>query len=89
MNSNGKGVTNTSLILYNISEVKESENKEKKGQFDSNKTIKSKKKEKKKEGAVKEPKDRKMVEFYLNQSFLRTQEKKDIQLWRVNPSCIS
>ena len=33
MNSNGKGVTNTSLILYNISEVKESENKEKKGQF--------------------------------------------------------
>ena len=72
MNSNGKGVTNTSLILYNISEVKE-----KKGQFDANKITKSKKKEKKKEGAVKEPKDRKMVEFYLNQSFLWTQEKRE------------
>ena len=30
-----------------------------------------------------------MVEFYLNQSFLRTQEKKDSQLWRVNPSSIT
>ena len=33
---------------------------------------------KKKISAVKEPKDRTIVEFYLNQSFLRTQEKKDL-----------
>ena len=82
INSNGKGVTQTSLILYNVSESK---------QKDANKTNKSKpgKNKEKKSGIVREPKDRKMVEFYLNQSFLRTQEKIDSQLWKVNPSCIN
>lgn len=36
-----------------------------------------------------EPKDKKLIEFFLNQAFLRTQEKKDSQLWEVNPSQIT
>ena len=36
-----------------------------------------------------EPKDRIIVNFYLNQLFLRTQEKKLLQLWRVNTSHIT
>ena len=50
MNSNGEGVTRSSFLLYNVSEAI----KEKKDQ------------NKKKVTTVKEPKDRKLVEFYLN-----------------------
>lgn len=89
INSNGKGVTETSLILYNVSEVKEKKQNQD-GAGDANKA-KSKKKKKKSSALkiVKEPKDRMIIDFYLNQTFLRTQEKKDAQLWRVNPSHIT
>ena len=50
MNSNGEGVIRSSFLLYNVSEAI----KEKKDQ------------NKKKVTTVKEPKDRKLVEFYLN-----------------------
>ena len=70
INSNGKGVTETSLILYNVSEVKEKK-QNKDGDGDLNKP-KSKKKKKKSSGVVKEPKDRMIIDFYLNQTFLRT-----------------
>ena len=35
---------------------------------------------------MRDPKDRVVVNFYVNQLFLRTQENKDVQLWRVNQS---
>ena len=47
------------------------------------------KKSKKSGSLAKEPKDRKVIQFYLNHSFLRTQEKKDQKLWQVNPSNIT
>ena len=55
INSNGQGVTRSSLTLYNVSEYTKKQSKE-----DGNKV------KKKKNSAVKEPKDRTLVEFYLN-----------------------
>ena len=55
INSNGQGVTRSSLTLYNVSEYTKKQSKE-----DGNKI------KKKKNSAVKEPKDRTLVEFYLN-----------------------
>ena len=67
-NNNGKGVSETMAVLYNI---------------DSN-VEKSKVKK-----VVGEPKESDTVRFYLNQSFLRTQEKGDRQLWHAGPSVVS
>ena len=57
--SNGKGVAETSLVLYKVSEKKES-------------ATTSKKKK------IGEPKTRHYIKFFLNQSFLKTQENKEL-----------
>ena len=51
--------------------------------IDKKKEVSGKKKK------IGEPKSRHYINFLLNQSFLKTQEFKELQLWNVNPSCIS
>lgn len=71
-----KGVAQTSVTLYQVSEsIKQSGGAQKKN--DTRKLL------------VKEPRSREYATFYLNSSFLRTQEKKDVQLWNVNQSVIT
>ena len=51
--------------------------------------IKTKKNQSIQTKVVQEPRDQDFVKFYMNQSYLRTQEKKETQLWRLNPSIIN
>ena len=76
LNSNGKGIAQSSVTLYKVSEPLKSKQ--------SGDPAKSKKK-----SLIREPKTRDYANFNLNQSFLRTQENKDVQLWNVNPSMIT
>ena len=73
-NSNGRGVAYTSLVLYKVSDVQKVDKKKE--------AANTKKK-------IGEPKSRHYINFLINQSFLRTQEYKEQQLWYVNPSCIN
>ena len=73
--SNGVGVVRSQVVLYNVNEPLVSKH--------------AKKKNKVKEKLKQEPRDRDYIKFYLNQSFLRTQEQKESQLWYVNPSVIT
>jgi len=60
--SNGLGIASSQVILYSVSE---------------NLSYQRDKKNAGKKFIVKEPKEKKYVKFYLNQSYLRTQEKKE------------
>ena len=68
--SNGIGVAETSMVLYNVDADRE----------------------KAKDGTTKpanEPKDAKVVRFYLNQSYIKTQERSDTQMMHVFQSYVS
>ena len=72
-NGNGMGVAETDVILYNI---------------DSTAKKSDKANDQKVKKAVGEPKERTTCNFYINQSYLRTQEKNDHQMWHVGPSFV-
>ena len=69
--ASGKGVTETSAVLYSV---------------DGKRTDDNKLGKKKLAG---EPKERVNIGFYVNQTFLRAQEKADTQLCHVGPSFVS
>lgn len=72
---NGQGVVQSSVVLYRVSEkLNDKKNK------DANR--------KKKKKVVQEPRDRNYIWFFLNQSYLRTQEMKETQLMNLNPAAI-
>lgn len=52
-------------------------------------SVAKKDKESTRKKAAGEPKERFNVRFYLDQSFLKTQEKDDIQMWHAEPSFIN
>ena len=60
--SNGKGIAQSSITLYKVSETI--------------RAVETSKKQKK--SLIREPKSRDFANFNLNQSFLRTQENKDV-----------
>ena len=60
--SNGKGIAQSSVTLYKVSEALKAADTSKK----------------QKKSLIREPKSRDFANFNLNQSFLRTQENKDV-----------